>query len=78
MEMIEKQITGYIDEKLQFAVAQKIVKPCNTAVLAYAVFKLYTALAFEWEETHEPLDERQIAESVSLFIKDGLLIKPNT
>ena len=75
MQMIQNQITGYIEDKLNAAVIQGIVKPCNTSVLAFAVFKLYTALAFEWEENHEPLDERQIAESVSLFIKNGLLLK---
>lgn len=75
MQMIEDQITGYIKEKLDIAVEQEMIKPCNTSVLAFVVLKVYTALAFEWEEKNEPLNERQIAESVSLFLKDGLLTK---
>lgn len=75
MKMIEDQILGYLDTKLNEAVKQGIIKPCNTSVLSFAIFKVYTALAFEWEVNHEPLDEKQIAESVSLFLKDGLLSK---
>ena len=77
MQMIEQQITRYIEGKLDEAVNQGIIKPCNTSVLAFVVLKLYTALAFEWEENHEPLNEDQIAESVSMFIKDGLLVARN-
>lgn len=75
MEMIEEQITGYIEEKLREGMEQKVIKPCNASVLAFVVVQVYSALAFEWEEKHEPLDERQIAESVSLFLKDGLIMK---
>lgn len=78
MRMIEDQISGYIREKLDKAVEDGEIKPCNTAVLAFAVLRVYTALAFEWEENHEPLDERQIAESASLILKDGLLTSKNT
>lgn len=73
MKMIEDQMLNYLDEKLDEAVKDHIIKPCNTAVLSFTIFKVYTALAFEWEVNHEPLDEKQIAESVSLFLKDGLL-----
>lgn len=75
MNIIQNQITGYIEKKLDEAVDQKIIKPCNTSVLAFAVLRLYTALAFEWDETHAPLNEREIAEYVSLIVKDGLLLK---
>jgi AcrR family transcriptional regulator len=75
MQMIEEQITGYIEEKLKEGIEQKSIKPCNTSVLAFVVVQVYSALAFEWEEKHEPLDEKQIAESVSLFLKDGLIVK---
>ena len=77
MEMIQQQIAGYIEEKLHEGIEQKVIKPCNVSVLAFVVLQVYSALAFEWEEKHEPLNERQIAESVSLFLKDGLIMKQN-
>jgi AcrR family transcriptional regulator len=77
MSMIEEQITTYIEAKLNEAVEDGVIKHCNTSVLAFSVIKLYSALAFEWEEKHEPLNEKQIAESVSLFIKDGLMAPKN-
>lgn len=75
MQMIEDQVTGYIEGKLKKAVEDGIIKPCNVSILSFAVLKVYTSLAFEWEQNHTPLDERQIAESVSLFIRDGLMAK---
>jgi AcrR family transcriptional regulator len=78
MRMIEDQTVGYIEAELNQAVEQGVIKPCNTSVLAFVVLRIYTALAFEWEENHEPLNEKQISESVSLFIKDGLLVTPKT
>lgn len=77
MNIIQSQITGYIERKLTEAVDQKVIRPCNSSVLAFAVLKLYTALAFEWDETHTPLNEKEIAEYVSLIVKDGLLLKQN-
>lgn len=77
MSKVQNQIMGYIEGKLDEAVSQKIIKPCNTSVLAFAMLKLYTALAFEWDETHKPLNEKKIAEYVSLIVKDGLLLKNN-
>lgn len=74
MQMIEDQTLGFIESRLNKAVSQGIIKPCNTAVLSFVILKVYSALAFEWEVNHEPLNEKQIAESVSLFLKDGLLV----
>lgn len=74
MQMIEDQTIGVIESRLNEAVKQGIIKPCNTAVLSFVILKVYSALAFEWEVNHEPLNEKQIAESVSLFLKDGLLV----
>ncbi|HEX2938441.1 MAG TPA: TetR/AcrR family transcriptional regulator [Ruminiclostridium sp.] len=75
IETIDKEIAGYIEDRLDVAVKEGVIKSCDTSILAFVIIKVYSALAFEWEEKHAPLDEHQIAESVSLFLKDGLLNK---
>jgi AcrR family transcriptional regulator len=73
VKMIDHAILNYIDKRLKAAVDQKIIKPVNTSVTAFVLLKVYSALAFEWEEEHTALNEKEIAESASSFLKGGLL-----
>lgn len=72
-EILDNEIMGYIEQKLSGAIAEGRVRPCNPKVLSFIIVRIYSALAFEWEEKHEPLDEQQVAESVSRIIREGLL-----
>jgi AcrR family transcriptional regulator len=72
--MIDDEIVSYIKRSLERAMDRGIIKKCNTSILSFVVIRVYTALAFEWEEEHEPLNEEEIAENVKLFLKDGLII----
>lgn len=74
MKMIDDMISGYLKTRLDRAMEEGMLKPCNTSVLTFVVLRVYTALAFEWEERNPPLDERQIAESVRAFLQNGLII----
>lgn len=73
MQMIEDVTVNYLEGRLRKAMEDKVIKPCDTSILTFVVMRVYSALAFEWEETHPPLNESQIAESVKMFLKDGLL-----
>jgi AcrR family transcriptional regulator len=74
-KMIDDEIAGYIAKRLDDAMEKGLMKKCNPSVLSFIVIKVYGALAFEWEENHEPLNERQIADFVSLFLVEGLINK---
>ncbi len=74
IDMLDNTVSDYLEKRLKSAVEKGLIKPCNTTILAFLVIKVYTALAFEWEEKHEPLNEREIAESVGIFLKQGLLL----
>lgn len=72
-KMLDDAISSYLEKRTQQAIDQGVIKPCNATILSFIVIKVYTALAFEWEENHEPLDEKSIAENVGLFLRDGLI-----
>lgn len=74
IERLDNTISNYLEQRLNNAVEKGLLKPCNTALLTFLVIKVYTALAFEWEEKHEPLNEREIADSVGRFLKQGLFL----
>ncbi|MFT9055602.1 MAG: TetR/AcrR family transcriptional regulator [Ethanoligenens sp.] len=72
--ILDDEITQYIEKQLEQALQNGEVRPCNPKVLSFVIVHIYSTLAFEWEEQHEPLDERQVAESVSNFLKHGLIL----
>ena len=74
VKKIDDDILAYLDHRLQQAAEQKKLRPFNTTILSFIIIKVYTALAFEWEEEHEKLNEEEIANSVKLFLKDGLIL----
>ena len=73
--LVDDEIIRYIERRLEQAVSSGVIKKCNTAILSFVVIRVYTALAFEWEQEHEPLDEAEIAENVRLFLRDGLVAR---
>lgn len=74
VDMLDDTISVYLEKRLNNAVEKGLIKPCNTTLLTFLVIKVYTALAFEWEEKHEALNEREIADSVGRFLKQGLFL----
>ncbi len=75
VKRIDAEIHRYLQNRLQEAMDQGIIRRTDPAISSFVILKVYSALAFEWEDGHESLNEKQIAESVSLFIRDGMLIK---
>lgn len=66
VKKINDLITEYLHESLSQIVDEREI---NKEVLAFVIIKVYSALAFEWEETHEPLSERQIAKTIGSLLK---------
>jgi len=75
LEMVEETISGYLYHLLTKAMEKGSIKTCNVEILSFIVLKLYSALAFEWEDKHNPLDEREVAEILSTLFKEGILIQ---
>lgn len=73
-DILDEEISLYIERELQKALENGEIRPCNPKVLGFILVHMYSALAFEWEEKHEPLDEQQVAESVSAFFQHGLIL----
>lgn len=70
IQMYDNKITSYLKKQLDDAVEKGQIKATNTEVLAFVIFRVYTALAFEWEDTHDkPLNEKEVAQSTSMFLE---------
>lgn len=69
VRLIDEQIAAYLKRRLAPIFDGNNL---NTEIIAFVIIKSYSALAFEWEETHERLDERKISESIGIIL-NGML-----
>ena len=74
LKLIDKSILDYIENKLNKGIEKKIIRKCNTKLMAFVLFRTYVALAIDWEKENEQLDEKEISENISLFLDTGLLL----
>ncbi|CAM3139792.1 TetR/AcrR family transcriptional regulator [Filibacter tadaridae] len=75
LETIEKEIVSYIKEKMEKVIAKGELKPCDTELVAYLLFKSYLALIVDWGKTHDDeLAEKRIVELLSGTIFKSLLV----
>lgn len=74
LKLIDKSILEYIENRLNTGIQKNVIRKCNTKVMAFVLFKAYVALAVDWEMENDYLDEKEISENISLFLKTGLII----
>ena len=75
LQAIEKEIVFYVKEKIEKGIAKGEVKPCDTELVAYMLFKAYLALVSDWDKTHdEELSEERIAALLNGTIFKSLLV----
>ncbi|MFD0673366.1 TetR/AcrR family transcriptional regulator [Cohnella sp. GCM10027633] len=75
LDRIERALQGYIQAKVQAAVEKGELKPCDPAVTAFVMLKLYLALATDWQKSHEPLSKTQMTELFRLYLMEGIAAK---
>ena len=69
VEKIDAFLARYIEKRLLAFDDESRLK---SEVISFVVIKSYSALAFEWEENHEPLDEGLITETIRVILKGWL------
>lgn len=75
LEAIEKEIVSFIETKIERAITRGELKPCDTELVAYLLFKAYFALVADWGLTHdEELEEERIVTLLSGTIFKSLLV----
>ncbi|MCZ2260317.1 TetR/AcrR family transcriptional regulator [Sporosarcina sp. G11-34] len=75
LEEIEKIIVSYVQEKIENAIKRGELKPCDTELIAYLLFKAYFALVADWGKTHtEDIEEERIVKVLSETIFKSLLV----
>lgn len=72
---LDRVVERYLNDRLSSIEGIDRIK-IDVEVLTFVIMKTYSALAFEWEETHKPLNERQIAQIIGYLLRN-LTVRPN-
>ncbi|WP_153730280.1 TetR/AcrR family transcriptional regulator [Sporosarcina obsidiansis] len=72
---IEQEIIEFVRQKIERGIAKGELKPCNSELVAYLLFKSYLALVIDWGKTHDhQLTEEEIVQLLSDTIFSSLLV----
>ena len=75
LRKIENEILHYLAAKIELAVKKGELRPCNTKLVAYLLFKAYVAFIVDWPmQNDEELDEETITTLMQETIIRGLLV----
>lgn len=73
-KMFDNAVIEYIKEKLKKAIEEKKIKKCNVDIAAFVIYKVYIALMYDWNDSNNPLNEKEVAENITRILKDGIFI----
>ncbi len=76
IQQMEEAIEHHLRLRLDRALEQGLLRATNTELLAFLIHAVYKAVAFDWEERHGKLDDRQLAEAAMAVLQHGLLRNP--
>ena len=62
----------YIASRLQKAIDEEQMKPCNVELCSFLLVKLYIALMLEWDIDKKPLALEEITDNITQILKTGI------
>lgn len=69
-EIINKTINEELKQKIDDAIEKKYIKPCDSEIAAFIIYKIYVSLMFEW---NKPIDKEKVSKNVMNILTSGLL-----
>lgn len=67
--MLDEAVSAYLKRRLNTVLPDNGL---DTEIIAFVIIKTYSALAFEWEEQHSPLDEEKISQAIGMMLRGVL------
>ncbi|MBW8349651.1 TetR/AcrR family transcriptional regulator [Bacillus sp. IITD106] len=72
IDKVEYSIVNYIKEKVIEAISKGEIRECDPEITAFIMLKMYVSLIFDWEKSHEPLNQEKISELFKFYLFNGL------
>lgn len=72
MLRVEQSIIQYMKGIIQKSIDLGEIKPCDPEITAFVMLKMYFSLTLDWQKTHPPLEQEEIANLFDLYLLKGL------
>ncbi|MCI8445297.1 MAG: TetR/AcrR family transcriptional regulator [Bacilli bacterium] len=72
LKKVEQEMEQYIASRLQKAIDEEQMKPCNVELCSFLLVKLYIALMLEWDIDKKPLALEEITDNITQILKTGI------
>ncbi|WP_338556952.1 TetR/AcrR family transcriptional regulator [Paenibacillus sp. KS-LC4] len=63
----------FLKQQLERAIDNGEVKPCNSEIAAFMIFRLYIGLTSDWNKLSAPLSKDEIKQNMLSFITSGIV-----
>ncbi|SFF17380.1 transcriptional regulator, TetR family [Paenibacillus algorifonticola] len=73
---MEQFALDFLGQQLERAIDNGEVKPCNPAIAAFMILRLYIGLTSEWNKLSDPLSKDEIKQNMLSFIAYGIVADP--
>ncbi|WP_347552793.1 TetR/AcrR family transcriptional regulator [Pseudalkalibacillus hwajinpoensis] len=74
LDLVEQAILFFLEQEIARGIANDEVKKCDPSLTAFLMFKMYIALIFDWEKSHQSFSKEEIANHLEFYMMTG--IKP--
>lgn len=73
LNMIDNAVQNYLQEKIEQAIRNKDIKECDANILAFIIYKVYTALIYEYKSKDKIINEKEVSDNILKILKEGIL-----
>lgn len=75
LELVEKAILAFLELEIERGIKNNEVKECDPSLTAFLMFKMYIALIFDWEKSHQSFTKEEIADHLEFYMMRGIKVE---
>jgi len=68
LKHVENEIIAFLRVKIEAGMAKGALPKGNSEIISFLLLKMYFALLYDWEKSHESLSSEEIAEIMETFL----------
>lgn len=72
-DIINKSIRNAIKDKIERAVQNGELKPCNIELMSFIIYKIYVATMFEWDDSEKTIDKEELADALTTILNNWIV-----
>jgi len=75
LQYIDDNIQQYLKRKIETAIQEGHIRKCDTDLAAFLLFRMYTAVMYEYPKKQKNIDKKAISDKILMFLKEGIVVE---